>query len=102
MHVPVSYTHLDVYKRQALLYAQDIRSRFPDKVREEAKKLENAEVTEKDTEGHMDLRALPIFTIDSAETKDICLLYTSSTMPISSWMGPRAVTAASIPNWRKS
>ena len=29
------------------------------------------EVTEKDTEGRMDLRALPIFTIDSAETKDI-------------------------------
>ena len=56
---------------KALLYAQDIRSRFPDKVREEAKKLEDAEVTEKDTEGRMDLRALPIFTIDSAETKDI-------------------------------
>ena len=56
---------------KALLYAQDIRSRFPDKVREEAKKLENAEVSEKDTEGRMDLRALPIFTIDSAETKDI-------------------------------
>ena len=56
---------------KALLYAQDIRNRFPDKVREEAKKLEDAEVTEKDTEGRMDLRALPIFTIDSAETKDI-------------------------------
>ena len=56
---------------KALLYAQDIRSRFPDKVREEAKKLENAEVSEKDAEGRMDLRALPIFTIDSAETKDI-------------------------------
>ena len=56
---------------KALLYAQDIRNRFPDKVREEAKKLENAEVTEADCEGRMDLRALPIFTIDSAETKDI-------------------------------
>ena len=56
---------------KALLYAQDIHSRFPDKVREEAKKLENAEVSEKDTEGRMDLRALPIYTIDSAETKDI-------------------------------
>ena len=68
---------------KALLYAQDIRSRFPDKVREEAKKLENAEVTEaakkfegmtvseEDCKGRMDLRALPIFTIDSAETKDI-------------------------------
>ena len=28
-------------------------------------------VSEKDCEGRMDLRALPIFTIDSAETKDI-------------------------------
>lgn len=56
---------------KALLYAKDIRTRFPDKVREEAKKFEGAEVSEKDCEGRMDLRALPIFTIDSAETKDI-------------------------------
>ena len=55
----------------ALLYAKDIRTRFPDKVRDEAKKFEGAEVSEKDCEGRMDLRALPIFTIDSAETKDI-------------------------------
>ena len=56
---------------KALLYAQDIRNRFPDKVRDEAKKLDNAEVSAADCEGRMDLRALPIFTIDSAETKDI-------------------------------
>jgi ribonuclease R len=56
---------------KALLYAKDIRTRFPDKVRDEAKKFEVAEVSEKDCEGRMDLRALPIFTIDSAETKDI-------------------------------
>ena len=56
---------------KALLYAKDIRTRFPDKVRDEAKKFEGAEVSEKDYEGRMDLRALPIFTIDSAETKDI-------------------------------
>ena len=56
---------------KALLYAKDIRTRFPDKVRNEAKKFEGAEVSEKDCEGRMDLRALPIFTIDSAETKDI-------------------------------
>ena len=56
---------------KALLYATDIRTRFPDKVRDEAKKFEGAEVSEKDCEGRMDLRALPIFTIDSAETKDI-------------------------------
>ena len=56
---------------KALLYAKDIRTRFPDKVRDEAKKFEGAEVSERDCEGRMDLRALPIFTIDSAETKDI-------------------------------
>ena len=56
---------------KALLYAKDIRTRFPDKVRDEAKKFEGAEVSEKDCEGRMDLRALSIFTIDSAETKDI-------------------------------
>ena len=56
---------------KALLYAKDIRTRFPDKVRDEAKKFEGAEVSEKDCEGRMDLRALPIFTIDSAATKDI-------------------------------
>ena len=56
---------------KALLYAKDIHTRFPDKVRDEAKKFEGAEVSEKDCEGRMDLRALPIFTIDSAETKDI-------------------------------
>ena len=56
---------------KALLYAKDIRTRFPDKVRDEAKKFEGVEVSEKDCEGRMDLRTLPIFTIDSAETKDI-------------------------------
>ena len=56
---------------KALLYAKDIHTRFPDKVRDEAKKFEGAEVSEKDCEGRMDLRTLPIFTIDSAETKDI-------------------------------
>lgn len=56
---------------KALLYARDVRARFPEKVREEAKKLEGAAVTDADAAGRMDLRALPIFTIDSAETKDI-------------------------------
>ena len=56
---------------KALLYARDVHVRFPEPVREEAKKLEGAVVTDADTAGRMDLRALPIFTIDSAETKDI-------------------------------
>ena len=56
---------------KALLYAKDIHTRFPEKVREEAKKFEDMTISEKEMEGRMDLRALPIFTIDSAETKDI-------------------------------
>ena len=56
---------------KALLYAKDIHTRFPDKVRDEAKKFEGMSISEADCKGRMDLRALPIFTIDSAETKDI-------------------------------
>ena len=56
---------------KALLYAKDIHTRFPDKVRDEAKKFEDMSISEADCKGRMDLRALPIFTIDSAETKDI-------------------------------
>ena len=40
---------------KALLYAKDIRSRFPDKVREEAKKFEDMAISEADCEGRMDL-----------------------------------------------
>ena len=71
--VAMRFGSSDEVKRcaKALLYAKDIRTSFPDKVRDEAKKFEGAEVSEKDCEGRMDLRALPIFTIDSAETKDI-------------------------------
>lgn len=39
-------------------------------MRDEAKKFEDMTVSEEDCKGRMDLRALPIFTIDSAETKD--------------------------------
>ena len=56
---------------KALLYAKDIRTRFPFYVLDETMWVECSEVSEKDCEGRMDLRALPIFTIDSAETKDI-------------------------------
>ena len=51
--------------------AKQIHTRFPEKVRDEAKKFEDMTVSEEDCKGRMDLRALPIFTIDSAETKDI-------------------------------
>ncbi len=71
--VTMRFGSADEAKRcaKALLYAQDIRGRFPEEVREEAKKLEDAAVSEADTKGRLDLRSLPIFTIDSAFTKDI-------------------------------
>ena len=71
--VTMRFGSADEAKRcaKALLYAQDIRGRFPEEVREEAKKLEDAAVSEVDTKGRLDLRSLPIFTIDSASTKDI-------------------------------
>lgn len=71
--VTMRFGSADEAKRcaKALLYAQDIRGRFPEEVREEAKKLEDAAVSETDTKGRLDLRSLPIFTIDSASTKDI-------------------------------
>ena len=56
---------------KALLYAQDISRHFPDKVKAEAKKYEDAEVQPAERAGRLDLRTVPIFTIDSAETKDI-------------------------------
>lgn len=71
--VTMRFGSADEAKRcaKALLYAQDIRARFPEEVRDEAKKLEDAVVSEADTKGRLDLRSLPIFTIDSASTKDI-------------------------------
>ena len=39
---------------KALLYARDIHTRFPDKVREEAKKFEDMTVSEKDCEGRIE------------------------------------------------
>ena len=56
---------------KALLYAQGVTRRFPDKVKEEAKKYEDAVVRPEEAAGRLDLRTVPIFTIDSAETKDI-------------------------------
>ena len=54
---------------RALLYAAGRSRQFPDKVKAEAKSL--AEPGPADLKKRIDLRAEPIFTIDSAETKDI-------------------------------
>ena len=56
---------------RAILYGAGIERHFPQKVKEEAKRFENAKVAAKELEGREDLRGWPIFTIDSAETKDI-------------------------------
>ena len=54
---------------RALLYAAGRTRQFPDKVKAEARAV--AEPGLSDFKKRLDLRAEPIFTIDSAETKDI-------------------------------
>ena len=56
---------------RAMLYAQEIHRTFPKEVQAEADRYEGAEVAVEDMAGRLDLRDMPIFTIDSAETKDI-------------------------------
>lgn len=56
---------------RALLYAQGVEPRFPQPVKEEAKALQSAQVTEKEIQGRLDLRDSVIFTIDGFDTKDI-------------------------------
>lgn len=56
---------------EALLYAAGLNRRFPEKVKAEARALENATVQPAQIRGRLDLRDTPIFTIDSASTKDI-------------------------------
>lgn len=54
---------------KALLYAAGVERHFPEKVKAEARKLEG--VQSSDLKKRTDLRSWPIFTIDSAATKDI-------------------------------
>ncbi len=56
---------------KAMLYSAGVTKHFPAKVKAEAKKWEGAEVSARDCEGRTDFRALPVFTIDGADTKDI-------------------------------
>ena len=56
---------------QALLYANGLTRRFPEKVKAEARVLEGARVQPAQIRGRLDLREQAIFTIDSASTKDI-------------------------------
>lgn len=44
---------------------------FPDEAAAEAEEIERAGIKVREIEGRLDLRALPIFTIDGADTKDI-------------------------------
>ena len=56
---------------KALLYGAGLSRHFPLKAKAEAKKYEGAAVGEKEAAGRRDYRGMPVFTIDSAETKDI-------------------------------
>ncbi len=54
---------------RALLHAAGVERHFPEKVKAEAHKLEG--IRPSDLKKRTDLRSWPIFTIDSAQTKDI-------------------------------
>lgn len=56
---------------KAILYGRDVRQEFPEEVIQEASAYDNAQIDPAEAAHRMDLRGLPIFTIDSAETKDI-------------------------------
>ena len=56
---------------KAILYGRDVRQEFPPEVLKEAEAYDNAVIDPVEAAKRMDLRGIPIFTIDSAETKDI-------------------------------
>ena len=56
---------------KALLYAHGMTKHFPDNVKAEAHAWDDARLDPGEAEQRLDLRDLPIFTIDSASTKDI-------------------------------
>ena len=56
---------------KAILYGRNVRLEFPPEVLAEAHAYDNATIDPAEAAHRMDLRAIPIFTIDSAETKDI-------------------------------
>ncbi len=56
---------------KAILYSNDVSLDFSDEVKAEAKAIGASRVTQAEMQNRMDLRGIPIFTIDSAETKDI-------------------------------
>ena len=56
---------------KAILYGREVRQEFPEEVMAEAHAYDNAVIDPNEIAHRADLRGLPIFTIDSAETKDI-------------------------------
>ncbi|MCI6639847.1 MAG: ribonuclease R [Pygmaiobacter massiliensis] len=56
---------------QAILYSNGVESEFPDQVKKEASRYDNASVDLKEADSRLDLRDKVIFTIDGADTKDI-------------------------------
>lgn len=56
---------------QAMLAVNDVITEFDEDVKREAKRIAAAGVWPEDYKNRLDLRELPIFTIDSAESKDL-------------------------------
>ena len=56
---------------KAILYGRNVRQEFPEEVLQAARVYDDAVIDPAEAAHRMDLRGIPIFTIDSAETKDI-------------------------------
>ncbi|MBQ8647932.1 MAG: ribonuclease R [Oscillospiraceae bacterium] len=73
VEVTMSFGAADEAKHcaQAILFAHGLDKDFPDEVKAEAAQWDDAAIDPADVKGRLDLRDAPIFTIDSASTKDI-------------------------------
>ncbi len=60
-----------VSSAMAVLYMNDVETEFPVAVQDEARYISNLKITDKDIYSRVDMRDMPIFTIDGADTKDI-------------------------------
>ena len=73
VEVTMSFGAADEAKHcaQAIIFAHGLDKDFPDEVKAEAARWDDAAIDPADVKGRLDLRDAPIFTIDSASTKDI-------------------------------
>ena len=89
---------------KAILYGREVRQDFPEEVLEEARAFSRARVTQEEIAHRMDLRGLPIFTIDSARprtstTPSACSSLTAAATSWASTSPTSATTSSPAPRW---